>query len=79
MRNFLIAAAAMTAFAALVAASVPAQADMHYGPSQNAGKCFKWSTGSGRDSTFGYWDDCPKPASTAAKPAKPAPSQPAKR
>jgi len=72
MRHFLIAAAAMTAFAALVV-SVPAQAEMHFGPTQNAGKCFKWSQGNGRDSTFGYWADCPKPASAAAKPAaKPA-------
>ena len=75
MRNFLIAAATMTAFAALTVAP-PAKADMHYGPTQSAGKCFKWSAGNGRDSTFGYWDACPKPASTAAKSAA---TKPAKR
>jgi len=68
MRHFLITAAAMTAFAALLA-SVPANADMHYGATQNGKQCFKWSPGFGREASFGYWDTCPKPASAATAPA----------
>ena len=63
MRHFLITAAAMTAFAALLA--VPAKADMHYGPTQNGSQCFKWSSGYARDASFGYWGACPKAASVA--------------
>ena len=58
----------MTAFAALLA-SVPANADMHYGATQNGKQCFKWSPGFGREASFGYWDTCPKPASAATAPA----------
>lgn len=63
MRHFLITAAAMTAFAALLA--VPAKADMHYGPTQVGNQCFKWNGTNARDATFGYWGECPKPASVA--------------
>jgi hypothetical protein len=64
MRQFLIAAAAMTAFATL-SATAPAKADMNYGPTQNAGQCWKESTGYGRDGRFGYWTACPQQASVA--------------
>jgi hypothetical protein len=65
MRKFVLSAAAMTAFAALVA-SVPAQADMHYGPSRNGNQCYQTSPGSGRSEGFGAWTTCPQPAGTAA-------------
>jgi hypothetical protein len=67
MRHFLITAAAMTAFAASLA-SVPARADMNYGPTQVGNKCFKWNGTNARDATFGYWAECPKPASVAVTP-----------
>ena len=62
MRKFMIPAAAMVAFAALLA-SVPAKADFHYGPVENAGQCWKNSATS---KEFGYWSACPRPASVAA-------------
>ncbi len=64
MRKFIISAAAMTAFAALLA-QAPAKADYNFGPIQNGGQCWKDSTSS---KFFGYWSACPQPASVAVAP-----------
>jgi hypothetical protein len=64
MRHFLITAATMTAFSTLLA-TVPAKADMNYGPLQNAGQCWTSSPGYGREGRFGYWGACPQTASVA--------------
>jgi len=65
MRHFLITAATMTAFAALLA-SVPAKADVNYGPKQNGDQCQKASAGNEREGRFGYRSACPQTASVAA-------------
>jgi hypothetical protein len=65
MRHFLIAAIAVTAFATLLAAA-PANAEVNFGPLQNAGQCWTSSSGYGRDARFGYWSACPQTASVAA-------------
>jgi hypothetical protein len=62
MRKFMISAAMVTTFAASLA-SAPANADFNFGPVQNAGQCWKLSTNS---KEFGYWSECPRPASVAA-------------
>jgi hypothetical protein len=62
MRHFLITAAAMTAFAALLA-SVPARADVNYGPKQNGDQCWKSAAGYDREGRYGYWSACPQTAS----------------
>jgi hypothetical protein len=64
MRQFLIAATAVTAFATL-SATAPAKAEVNFGPLQNAGQCWTSSQGYGRDARFGYWSACPKTASVA--------------
>jgi hypothetical protein len=64
MRHFLITAAAMTAFAALLA-SVPANALENYGPSKVGNQCFTPSSSWGRDVAFGTWGSCPQTASVA--------------
>jgi hypothetical protein len=64
MRQFMISAAAMTAFAALQA-SVPANAIENYGPSKVGNQCFTPAHTQGRDFAFGTWGACPKPASVA--------------
>ena len=64
MRHFLITAAAMTAFAALLA-SVPARADVNYGPKQNGNQCWKSAPGNDREGRFGFWSACPQTASVA--------------
>jgi hypothetical protein len=64
MRQFMMMAAALTAFGALVAT---AQADaLHGGPTQNGKLCFKHH-GPSKDSRFGYWDACPHAAATPAR------------
>jgi hypothetical protein len=68
MRQFLIGAAATAALTTL--ASVPANADMHFGPTQVGNQCFKWQGTNARDATFGYWSVCPKPASAAVATRK---------
>jgi hypothetical protein len=68
MRQFLISAAAVTAFAALQA-SVPANAMENYGPSKVGNQCFTPAATHGRDLGFGSWGACPKPASVATAPA----------
>ncbi len=65
MRHFLIAAAAMTAFAAL---SVSANAVENYGPKQVGNQCFTPAHTQGRDLAFGSWGACPQPASVAVAP-----------
>ena len=62
MREFMMTAAALTAFGALVAT---AQADaIHGGPMQNGNQCFKHSPGNAKDGRFGYWAECPQAAAT---------------
>jgi len=68
MRNFLITAAALAAFATL--ASVPAGAAENFGPSRAGNQCFTPAPGGtgGRDLAFGSWAACPKTASIATAP-----------
>jgi hypothetical protein len=76
MRKFIISAAAMSAFAALLA-SAPAMAEYHFGPTQNGNQCWIGNGGApaipgrvgGSSGYFGYWGACPKPASATATPA----------
>jgi len=67
MRKFAIAAATITVGALL--ASAPVQA--LNGQVKKDGKCFQPSQGHARDLGFGYWGDCPQPASAnvASTPA----------
>jgi hypothetical protein len=65
MRKLMISAAAMTAFAALLA-SAPANAEYNYGPTQNAGQCWKPSLGHTWGG-FGSWGACAQTASTPVK------------
>lgn len=74
MRHFLITAATTAAFAALLA-SAPASADSNYGPTQNAGQCWKSSQGYAREGRFGYWGACPQAASVATTPTTPTRSR----
>ena len=67
MRKFVISAAAMTAFAALLA-SAPANALENYGAKQVGSQCFTPAHASGRDLTFGSWGACPQSASLAVAP-----------
>jgi len=69
MRKFVISAAAMTAFAALLA-SAPANALENYGPSKVGNQCFTAAATQGRDLNFGTWGACPQPASVAVAPRK---------
>jgi hypothetical protein len=66
MRNFLITAAALTAFATL--ASAPAGAAENYGPSKVGNQCWSPSLGLGREGSFGTWGNCPQTASIATAP-----------
>jgi hypothetical protein len=77
MRRVMISAAAMTAFAALLA-SAPANALDNYGPKQVGNQCFTPAPGHSKDLGFGSWGACPQPAS-AAVPAttRPKPRHPA--
>jgi hypothetical protein len=68
MRKVIISAAAMTAFAALLA-SAPANAIENYGPSKVGNQCFTAAHSQGRDFNFGTWGACPQPASVAVAPA----------
>jgi hypothetical protein len=69
MRKFVISAAAMTAFAALLS-SAPASALENYGPNKVGNQCFTPAATQGRDLGFGSWGACPQPASIAAVPAR---------
>ena len=61
-----------TAFAgaaalALTLSSVAAKAEYYIGPIQNGNQCWKPHMTSGHaNGGFGYWAECPKPASTPA-------------
>jgi hypothetical protein len=75
MRKFTISAAAITAFAALLA-SAPATAEYHFGAVQNGNKCWHASGAvaipgrvGGSPGGFGYWGACPQPASATVAPA----------
>jgi hypothetical protein len=65
MQKFMISAAAVTVFGALVA-TVPAKADFNFGPVQNGNQCWNSSPNSNNSKEFGYWAACPQPASIAA-------------
>jgi hypothetical protein len=55
--------AATLAFAAMLS-SVAAKADYYYGPVQNGNQCWnKQMTNGLANGGFGYWSECPKPAS----------------
>jgi hypothetical protein len=69
MRKFVISAAAMTAFAALLA-SAPANAVENYGPNKIGNQCFTPAGSQGRDLGFGTWGACPQPASVAVAPTR---------
>ncbi len=60
MRKFTVLAAAAVLAAMLTWG--PAKAEYNYGPVQNAGQCWKSSSG-GSAKDFGYWSACPQPAS----------------
>jgi hypothetical protein len=75
MRTFIISAATMTAFAALLA-SAPAVAEYHFGPVQNGNQCWNGSSygtvpgrPAGASNGFGYWSACPKTVSATVAPA----------
>jgi hypothetical protein len=65
-----------TAFSAAIVLAIPlssvaAKADYHYGPVQSGNQCFVRASSNGRTNDgFGYWAECPKPASTAATPRR---------
>lgn len=67
MRHFLISAATVTAFAALLAA--PASAVENYGPTKVGNQCMTAGHSHGRDLGFAIWGACPQTASVAAAPA----------
>jgi hypothetical protein len=58
-----------TAFAAVIAlattlSSVAAKAEFHYGPVQQGNQCWNKHMSNGLANTgWGYWTECPKPAS----------------
>jgi hypothetical protein len=69
MSRFTAFAAAIVLASAL--SSVAAKADYHYGPVQNGNQCWNKATSNGRtNDAFGYWSECPKPASTASTPRR---------
>jgi hypothetical protein len=69
MNRFTAFAAAITLATAL--SSVAAKAEFHYGPVQQGNQCWVKSTANGQGNTgWGYWSECPKPASTAAAPRR---------
>jgi hypothetical protein len=70
MRYFLAAAAATMAFAVVAASSVGAKAEYYYGPIQNGNQCWVKRIENGAGNVgWGYWTECPKPASTAVEAA----------
>jgi hypothetical protein len=47
--------------------SVAANADFHFGPERQGNQCWVRATSNGRiNDGFGYWSECPKPASAPA-------------
>jgi hypothetical protein len=65
MRQFTIAAATV-AIAALISAAPASAERLMGGPIKQNGKCFKHTSGGISEATWGYWQDCPKPASAPA-------------
>jgi hypothetical protein len=64
MNRFTASAAAIVLATTL--SSVAAKADFNYGPVQNGNQCWTRSMSNGHiNGGFGYWAECPKPASTA--------------
>jgi hypothetical protein len=65
-----------TAFAAAIVlatslSAVVAKADYHYGPLQQGNQCWIKTTASGHtNGGFGYWSECPKPASATVTPRR---------
>jgi hypothetical protein len=69
MSQFLIAATALTIFAATAA-----QADSINGaPLQKGNQCFIYSKGNDKDARFGSWGACPQTASAPAASAATTP------
>jgi len=64
MRQLTICAA----IAVLSLSAIPASAEYHYGPIQQNGQCWKSSFGAA-NRTFGYWEACPRVASTTTAAA----------
>jgi hypothetical protein len=55
---------AATAVLATTLSSVAAKADYYYGPLQNGNQCWNKATHNNHtNGGFGYWSECPKPAS----------------
>ena len=67
MRKFMISAAVMTAFAALLG-SAPSKAEYNYGATRNGNQCWTSAISHGRDG-FGFWRACPQPASLVTTPS----------
>ncbi len=63
MRQFTIAAVTV-AIAALISAAPASAERLNGGPIKQNGMCFKHTSGGNAESTWGYWQACPKPAST---------------
>jgi hypothetical protein len=60
--GFVAAIALATAFS-----SVAAKADFNFGPERSGNQCWVRSTSNGRvNDGYGYWAECPKPASAPA-------------
>jgi hypothetical protein len=69
MNRFTAYAAAITLAAAL--SPVVAKAEFHYGPVQQGNQCWNRQMSNGQVNTgWGYWSECPKPASTPATPRR---------
>jgi hypothetical protein len=63
MNRFTAFTAAIVLAATL--SSVAAKAEYYYGPLQNGNQCWnKHMTNGFANSGYGYWGECPKPAST---------------
>jgi hypothetical protein len=74
MNRFTALAAAIVLATSL--SSVVAKADYHYGPLQQGNQCWNKTMSNGHtNGGFGYWAECPKPASatvtTPRRAAKP--------
>ena len=52
-----------------VLAGTPAKAEYNYGPMKNGTQCYKVSKTWG-EMGYGYWENCPSPAATAAPAAR---------
>jgi hypothetical protein len=69
MNRFTASAAAIAL--ATVFSSVAAKAEFHYGPVQQGNQCWNRQMTNGQANTgWGYWSECPKPASTAVAPRR---------